>query len=146
MESGFIVWRWESTCSPDNTTFSKTVKSIMDVFWKDHHWKSVILVSNKEANTVVYLGRFLKVDEYDHISFIQNEQKAEPRRFLWYWIRTLYDSGRGGMRLYIDSDRRFLDRVRKDRIDFPVSAPHQFNIEKLLTRIRKHREMKNRQK
>lgn len=146
MSDGFLVWRWESTVSVDNVNMSVKAKECIDKFWSELRWSSLILVADKHPKPMLFLGAPLSDNRFEHIVFEKNVQKAEIRRFIWYWVRKLYDVGQGGLRLYVDSDRQLIRQIQRDRMDFPVSAPHQHEYEKLLTRIRMHRNMKIRHK
>ena len=146
MSDGFLVWRWENTVSYDGVNMAIKSKECIDMFWSELRWGSLILVANKEPKPMLFGGVPISDNRFEHMVFEKNVQKAEVRRFIWYWVRKLYDFGNGGLRLYIDSDRQLIRQIQRDRVDFPVSAPHQFEYEKLVTRIRRHREMKIRQK
>lgn len=145
MTTGVIVWRWEYTLSPDNVQLSVLAKDCIDQLWKKYYWKSVILRTDNIDRSILFRGHTLKHDDWQHVSILKNDQQADRRRFLWFWIRKLYDNGRGPIRLYVDSDSDFRDQVRRGGLNFPISPPHQFEVEKLVTRIRKFREQQTRQ-
>ncbi len=140
MNIGTVLFRWKSTLSIDGLRIIPRALSVMVRFLDDYGWGSVILVANSDVNLGILKGHLESDKTPDnadfHATWIQKDAGVVVHRFLWYWVRKYYDGGFGGLKLYIDSDRRFVSQLRRDRLPFPITSPLGFDFEKLLTRIR----------